>query len=58
MAQLKMGVDTMGHIMDLKNHDGAPAHIRENLLLTRAMLRAQLDWVEQAIPRVEADELP
>ncbi|MGP3954660.1 PadR family transcriptional regulator [Nonomuraea sp. 3N208] len=58
MAQLKMGVETMGHIVDVKHHHGAPDHIRENLLLTRAMLQAQLDWIEKAIPRVEADELP
>lgn len=58
MTQLKMGVETMGHIIDLKHHHGAPDHIRENLLLTRAMLQAQLDWVEKAAARVEADELP
>ncbi|WP_188190727.1 PadR family transcriptional regulator [Nonomuraea sp. SYSU D8015] len=58
MAQLRMGVETMGHIVDLKRHHDAPDHIRENLLLTRAMLQAQLDWLENALPRVEADELP
>ncbi|TMR23095.1 PadR family transcriptional regulator [Nonomuraea turkmeniaca] len=58
MTQLKMGVETMGHIIGLKRHHGAPDHIRENLRLTRAMLQAQLDWVEQAVARVEAGELP
>ncbi|MFC4114710.1 PadR family transcriptional regulator [Nonomuraea zeae] len=58
MTQLKTSVDTMGHVIDLKHHHGAPDHIRENLRLTRAMLQAQLDWVEKAIKQVEAGELP
>ncbi|MFB4281124.1 MULTISPECIES: PadR family transcriptional regulator [unclassified Nonomuraea] len=58
MAQLKMYVETMGHITGVKLAHGAPQHVNENLGLQRAMLQAQLDWVEKAIPRVEADELP
>ncbi|MEV4169522.1 PadR family transcriptional regulator [Nonomuraea sp. NPDC049709] len=58
MAQLKMYVETMGHMTGVKLAHGAPQHVNENLGLQRAMLQAQLDWVEKAIPRVEADELP
>lgn len=58
MAQLRMYVETMGHMTGVKHAHGAPQHVNENLGLQRAMFQAQLDWVEQAIPRVEADELP
>ncbi|WP_052422422.1 PadR family transcriptional regulator [Nonomuraea candida] len=57
-AQLRMYVETMGHMAAVKPAHGAPRHVNENLGLQRAMFQAQLDWVEQAIPRVEADELP
>ncbi|GAA3686492.1 hypothetical protein GCM10022224_059190 [Nonomuraea antimicrobica] len=58
MAQLKMYVETMGHLTGVKHAHGAPQHVKENLGLQRAMFQAQLDWVERAIPRVEADQLP
>ncbi|WP_193318174.1 PadR family transcriptional regulator [Nonomuraea phyllanthi] len=58
MRQLRMNVDTIGHIFGVKQRYGAPRHVDENLRLTRAMFQAQLDWVEHAIERVEADELP
>ncbi|MFG1702998.1 PadR family transcriptional regulator [Nonomuraea sp. M3C6] len=58
MQQLRMSVETIGHIFGAKQRYGAPPHVDENLRLTRAMLQAQLDWVEKAIGQVEADELP
>ncbi|SEM17612.1 PadR family transcriptional regulator [Nonomuraea pusilla] len=57
-ARLRTNVETIGHIFGVKHHYGAPRHVNENLRLTQAMYQAQLDWVENAIPRVEADELP
>ncbi|MFI6632550.1 PadR family transcriptional regulator [Nonomuraea fuscirosea] len=58
MSQLRMYVETLGHMTGVKHAHGAPEHVNENLALQRAMLQAQLDWVEKAIPRIEADELP
>ncbi|MEV0378972.1 PadR family transcriptional regulator [Nonomuraea sp. NPDC050643] len=58
MAQLRMRVETMGHMTGVKHAHGAPQHVGENLGLQRAMFQAQLEWVEQAIARVEADQLP
>jgi DNA-binding PadR family transcriptional regulator len=58
MTQLKTSVETIGHIFGAKQRYGAPQHVDENLRLTRAMLQAQLDWVEKAIKQVEAGELP
>ncbi|TLF84844.1 PadR family transcriptional regulator [Nonomuraea sp. KC401] len=58
MRQLTTSVETFGHIFGSKQRFGTPRHVDENLRLTQAMLQTQLDWVEQAIGRVEADELP
>ncbi|MGW0193098.1 PadR family transcriptional regulator [Nonomuraea sp. NPDC003201] len=58
MLRLRMYVDSYEHMFGAKQRYGAPKHIDENLRLTRAMVQAQLDWVEQAIGQVEADELP
>ncbi|MCK2221599.1 PadR family transcriptional regulator [Actinomadura sp. ATCC 31491] len=58
VTQLQMNVDALGHVIGLKRQHGAPEHVRENLRLTRAMLKAQLEWVEEAVARVESDELP
>jgi DNA-binding PadR family transcriptional regulator len=41
-----------------KQRFGAPRHIDENLKLNIGTLRAQLDWCEQALTKVENDELP
>lgn len=58
LAQLRICVETMRHMTAVKQSHGAPHHVNENLGLQRAMFQAQLAWVEQAIPRVEADQLP
>ncbi|TDD41015.1 PadR family transcriptional regulator [Nonomuraea terrae] len=56
--QLATNVEAVARAVGAKQRHGAPAHVNENLRLMRAMLQAQLDWVEQAIPRVESGELP
>ncbi|PZG19170.1 PadR family transcriptional regulator [Nonomuraea aridisoli] len=56
--QLAMNVEATAQAVGAKQRYGAPGHVNENLRLMGAMLQAQLDWVEQAIPRVESDELP
>ncbi|MEV4012908.1 PadR family transcriptional regulator [Nonomuraea angiospora] len=58
MQQLRMSVEILGHALGAKQRYGAPQHVDENLRLNRSMVQAQLDWVEKAIERVEADELP
>ncbi|MBF8193674.1 PadR family transcriptional regulator [Nonomuraea sp. K274] len=58
IRQLRMSVDEVGRAVGAKQRYGAPRHVDENLRLNRAMLQAQLDWVEKAIGLVEADELP
>ncbi|MEV4107395.1 PadR family transcriptional regulator [Nonomuraea sp. NPDC049695] len=58
MQRLRIGVDSMESLYGVKQRYGAPRHIDENLRLTRAMLQAQLEWVEKAIGQVEAGELP
>ncbi|MGN9782271.1 PadR family transcriptional regulator [Nonomuraea sp. ZG12] len=58
IEQLKLGIATTERALGAKQRFGAPRHIDENLKLNIGTLRAQLDWCEQALPKVENDELP
>jgi DNA-binding PadR family transcriptional regulator len=58
IEQLKLGIATTERALGAKQRFGAPRHIDENLKLNIGTLRAQLDWCEQALTKVENDELP
>ncbi|WP_336208291.1 PadR family transcriptional regulator [Nonomuraea sp. LPB2021202275-12-8] len=58
IEQLRLGVATSERALGVKQRFGAPRHIDENLRLNLGTLRAQLDWCEQALTKVENDELP
>ncbi|NUR91505.1 MAG: PadR family transcriptional regulator [Nonomuraea sp.] len=58
MGQLRGQIKAVEGIIGRKQAYGAPRHIDENLRLTIAMMTAQLTWAEEAVKRVEADELP
>ncbi|WP_158088703.1 PadR family transcriptional regulator [Thermoactinospora rubra] len=56
--QLKLSIGMCERAIGAKQSYGAPRHIDENLKLNMKMLRAQLEWCEEAVKRVEDDELP
>ncbi|MEN3536257.1 PadR family transcriptional regulator [Microbispora sp. ZYX-F-249] len=43
---------------DAKRASGAPRHVDECLELNAAEYRAQLEWLEQAVDRIERDDIP
>lgn len=56
--QLKMAIAMTERALGSKQRYGAPRHIDENLKLNIGMLHAQLAWCEEAVTKVEDDELP
>lgn len=58
IQELRRQIDLIGHAYGAKQRYGAPPHIDENLRLMAAMYAAQLAWAEEAVKRVEKDELP
>jgi DNA-binding PadR family transcriptional regulator len=58
IEQLRLGIATTERALGAKQRYGAPRHIDENLQLNIGMLRVQLDWCEQAMRKVEDDDLP
>ncbi|MEU4578019.1 PadR family transcriptional regulator [Nonomuraea sp. ATR24] len=58
IEQLKLGIATTERALGAKQRYGAPRHIDENLKLNIGTLRAQLEWCQQAMRKVEDDELP
>ncbi|MFI6298830.1 PadR family transcriptional regulator [Nonomuraea sp. NPDC050790] len=56
--QLQMAIAMTERALGSKQRHGAPRHIDENLKLNIGMLKAQLEWCEDAVQKVEDDELP
>ncbi|GII91375.1 PadR family transcriptional regulator [Sinosporangium siamense] len=56
--QLTATVGMMARARGGKQGFGAPRHVDESLDMIRSMLQVQLDWLEQAIPRVKDNDLP
>lgn len=56
--QLRLAIATTERALGAKQRYGAPRHIDENLKLNIGALRVQLEWCEQALKKVEDDELP
>ncbi|WP_147425133.1 PadR family transcriptional regulator [Bailinhaonella thermotolerans] len=57
-AQLRSLLAMCEPAIEGKVQYGAPRHITECVRLNMARTRAELDWIEDAIPRIEKDELP
>lgn len=57
-VQLRAAIDMMDRAMAAKRAHGAPRHIDETLRLNAAQLEAQLNWIEEALQRVQRGELP
>ncbi|GGM77771.1 PadR family transcriptional regulator [Thermopolyspora flexuosa] len=57
-AQLRAAIEMTQRAMAAKRAHGAPRHIDETLRLNAAQLKAQLEWIEDALRRVEKGELP
>ncbi|MFI6500918.1 PadR family transcriptional regulator [Nonomuraea typhae] len=55
---LKNSLAMMERAIGSKQKYGAPRHIDENLKLSTGMLQAQLAWCQEALKKVEDDELP
>lgn len=58
IEQLKVALAATERALGTKQRYGAPAHIDENLKLNHGTLTVQLGWCEQALKRVQDDELP
>ncbi|WP_285772886.1 PadR family transcriptional regulator [Microtetraspora sp. NBRC 13810] len=56
--QLRLTISMMERSLGGKQGFGAPRHIDENLKLITGQLRAQLDWLDETIPKVKAGDLP
>ncbi|WP_238502518.1 PadR family transcriptional regulator [Streptosporangium sp. KLBMP 9127] len=56
--QLQVTLSMMERAIGGKQGFGAPRHIDENLKLTTTQLAAQLAWLQDAIPKVEREDLP
>ncbi|GAA5062684.1 DNA-binding PadR family transcriptional regulator [Thermocatellispora tengchongensis] len=56
--QLELSLKMLERALGAKQAYGAPRHIDENLRLQSAQLRAQLDWLREAMGRVESGDLP
>ncbi|MEU7695387.1 PadR family transcriptional regulator [Microbispora hainanensis] len=55
---LRAGFASYERARHAKRAAGAPRHVDECLELTAAEFRAQLEWLEQAVERIEHDDLP
>lgn len=56
--RLHEGFAEFRRTLDAKRAANAPRHVDKCLRLVAAQYRAQLDWLEQAIEKLERDELP
>ncbi|MGW4476197.1 PadR family transcriptional regulator [Nonomuraea sp. NPDC004354] len=56
--ELSRAVAMMQRALGSKQAFGAPRHVDENLRLNIGMVNAQLDWVREAIQKVEEGDLP
>ncbi|MFC4535842.1 PadR family transcriptional regulator [Sphaerisporangium dianthi] len=56
--QLKTLLTMNERALAAKRAHGAARHVDETVLLGSMQIRAQLEWVEQAIEKVDRDELP
>jgi DNA-binding PadR family transcriptional regulator len=58
VEQLRAAISMTERALGGKQGYGAPRHIDECLRLNAALLRAQLDWLEEAREKVKRGELP
>ncbi|WP_432931183.1 PadR family transcriptional regulator [Microbispora sp. CA-135349] len=56
--RLRAGFASFERARDAKRAADAPRHVDECLVLSAAEYRAQLEWLEQAIARIERDDIP
>ncbi|MEU6429054.1 PadR family transcriptional regulator [Microbispora sp. NPDC046973] len=56
--RLRMGFASFERARDAKRAADAPRHVDECLALSAAEYRAQLEWLEQAVERIQRDDIP
>lgn len=56
--RLRAGFASFERARNAKRAADAPRHVDECLALSAAEYRAQLEWLEQAVARIERDDIP